>query len=164
MRVRPHRFVLPVVAALLLAACAPDGAPPPAAMVDSVDDLGAVRLRSFNLGKSINKGLGQATGAIEGGVNDVGGAFSAAFAEASNESSKAGRTAMSSVVSTAEHEWLPAGAMPSQAEIRRFMASGAKPEYTGKRPETVILALKGYARMGWQDVAAKFDRYYSQEG
>jgi hypothetical protein len=59
---------------------------------------------------------------------------------------------------TTEHHGLPAEAMPSQAEIRRFMASGAKPEYTGKRPETVIFALKGYARMSWQDVATKFDR------
>jgi hypothetical protein len=74
-------------------------------MVDSVDDLGAVRMRSFNLGKSINRTVGQATGAIEGGANSVGGAFAAAFAEASNESSKAGRTALSSVVSTSEQQW-----------------------------------------------------------
>ena len=64
----------------------------------------------------------------------------------------------------AVHHGLPAGAMPSQVEIRRFMTSGTKSEYTGKRPETVLLALKGYARVSWQEVAAKFDRYYSQEG
>jgi hypothetical protein len=64
----------------------------------------------------------------------------------------------------AVHHGLPAGAMPSQVEIRLFMTSGAKPEYTGKRPETVLLALKGSARLSWQDVAAKYDRYYSQVG
>ena len=64
----------------------------------------------------------------------------------------------------AVHHGLPAGAMPSQVEIRRFMTSGTKSEYTGKRPETVLLALKGYAPMSWQEVAAKYDRYYSQEG
>ncbi len=93
-----------IALSFVLPACAGDaGRAEP--MVDSVDNLGAVRLRSFSFSKSINKGLGQATGAIEGGANTVGGAFSAAFAEASNESSKAGRTAMSSVVSTAEHQW-----------------------------------------------------------
>jgi hypothetical protein len=65
---------------------------------------------------------------------------------------------------TTEHHGLPAGAMPSQVEIRRFMTSGTRSEYTGKRPETVLLALKGYAPMSWQEVAAKYDRYYSQEG
>lgn len=64
----------------------------------------------------------------------------------------------------AVHHGLPPGAMPSQVEIRRFMTSGSKPEYTGKLPATVILAMKGYAPMSWQEVAAKFDRYYSQEG
>jgi hypothetical protein len=105
MRLGRRHLAVAVSFAVLLPACAPDGAPPPAAMVDSVDDLGAVRLRSFNLGKSINRTVGQASGAIEGGANTVGGAFSAAFAEASNESNKAGRTAMSSVVSSAEHQW-----------------------------------------------------------
>lgn len=64
----------------------------------------------------------------------------------------------------AVHHGLPAGAMPSQVEIRSFMSSGTKSEYTGKRPETVILALKGYARVSWQEVAAKYERYYCQEG
>jgi hypothetical protein len=64
----------------------------------------------------------------------------------------------------AVHHGLPAGAMPSQLEIRRFMTSGTRSEYTGKPPATVILAMKGYAPMSWQDVAAKFDRYYRQEG
>lgn len=64
---------------------------------------------------------------------------------------------------TAEYHRLPAGAMPSRAEIRRFMTSGARPEYTGKRPETVFLALKGYAHMRWEDVAVKFGRLRSHE-
>ena len=64
----------------------------------------------------------------------------------------------------AVHHGLPAGAMPSQLEIRRFMTSGTKSEYTGKPPATVILAMKGYAPMSWQDVAAKYNRYYRQEG
>ena len=64
----------------------------------------------------------------------------------------------------AVHHGLPAGAMPSQLEIRRFMTSGTRSEYTGKPPATVILAMKGYAPMSWQDVAAKYNRYYRQEG
>lgn len=74
-------------------------------MRGDVESLSAVRLRNSGFLKSINKGLGQATGAIQDGADAVGGALSEAFAEANNESSKAGRTAMSSVVSTAEHEW-----------------------------------------------------------
>ena len=47
--------------------------------------------------------------------------------------------------------------MPSQVEVHDLsMASGAKSEYTGKQPETVILALKGCARMSWQEVATKY--------
>jgi hypothetical protein len=53
--------------------------------------------------------------------------------------------------------------MPSRTEIRRFMLSGARPEYKGKRPETVILALKGYGHMRWEDVAVKFGRLRRHE-
>ena len=105
MRGVPRRIACALVVALVLPACAPDGAAPAPPQEGTTDDLGAVRLRNFNLGKSINKGLGQATGAIQDGADAVGGAFSGAYAEASSETNKAGRTAMSSVVSTAEHEW-----------------------------------------------------------
>lgn len=74
-------------------------------MVGSVDDLAAVRVRNFNFAKSFNRTVGQAGDAIQDGANSVGGAFGNGFAEASREAGEAGRTAMSSVVSTAEHEW-----------------------------------------------------------
>ena len=59
----------------------------------------------------------------------------------------------------AQHHGLAARAMPSQLQIRHFMGSGAMPEYSDKRVETVLLALKGYASATWQAVAAKFGRY-----
>jgi hypothetical protein len=62
-------------------------------------------MRNLNVGKSINKGFSQASGAVEQGFNDTGGAITGGFAEASRETSYVGRTAMSSVVSTAESEW-----------------------------------------------------------
>jgi hypothetical protein len=65
----------------------------------------AIRMRTLNIGKSINKGFSQASGAVEKGFNDAGGAITGGFAEASKETSNVGRTAMSSVVSTAESEW-----------------------------------------------------------
>ena len=105
MRGVTRRIGCALVVALVLPACAPDGAAPAPPQEGTTDDLGAVRLRNFNFGRSINKGLGQATGAIQDGANAVGGAFSTAFAEATSETNKAGRTAMSSVVSTAEHQW-----------------------------------------------------------
>ena len=98
-----RRVALAVITALVFTSCAPDGASEP--ILGSVDELSAVRVRNLNLGKSLNKTFGDASKAIQDGANTVGGAFDAAFAEANNESSKAGRTAMSSVMSTAEHEW-----------------------------------------------------------
>lgn len=74
-------------------------------MIGSVDDLKAVRLRNFNLGKSINKTVGHAGGAIEKGFDQAGGAFTRGFAEASREAGETGRTAMSSVVDTADTTW-----------------------------------------------------------
>jgi hypothetical protein len=71
----------------------------------SVDDLGAVRLRNFNLNRSFNKTVGQASGAIENGFEQTGGAFMTAFSEAREESGQFGRTAMSSVVDTANDTW-----------------------------------------------------------
>jgi hypothetical protein len=76
-------------ATLLLASCA-----------SSDPQAGAIRLRNFNLGKSISKGMSEASGAISGAVNDVGGAITGGFAEASTESTITGRTAASSITST----------------------------------------------------------------
>ena len=98
-----RRIIFVLVAALMTGSCAADGTSAP--LTGNVEDLAAVRLRNFNIGKTLNKSVGDASKAIQGGANSVGGAFEAAFAEANNESSKAGRTAMSSVISTAEHEW-----------------------------------------------------------
>ena len=102
LRAQP-RLVLALCVALLLPACAPDSTTEP--MVGSVDDLAAVRLRSFSLSKTFNRTVSQAGDAIQDGVNSVGGALGSGFAEANQEAGKTGRTAMSSVVSTAEHEW-----------------------------------------------------------
>lgn len=99
---------LTAVAGLLASACAsPEAAAPPAppAPVEQPADETAVRLRNFNLGRSINKGISTASGAVEKGFNEAGGALTSGFAEASRETSAVGRTAMSSVVSTAENEW-----------------------------------------------------------
>lgn len=96
---------------LVTAACAPDRSDVDPAtankgpMIGSVDDLKAVRLRNFNLGKSINKGVGQATGAVEKGFDQAGGVLIGAFAEAQRESGQVGRSAMSSVVDTARQTW-----------------------------------------------------------
>lgn len=100
---------------LTVVACAPDGSTAPTTsniatmnegpMVDSVDDLKAVRLRNFNLGKSINKGVGKATGAVERSFDQAGGVLNYSFAEARRESGQAGRTAMSSVVNTERQVW-----------------------------------------------------------
>lgn len=100
---------LTVVAAVVAVACAsPEGASPvpPAEVVavESAEEF-AIRMRNFNLRRSINKAVSSASGAVEKGFNEVGGALSSGFAEASRESSAIGRTAMSSVVSTAENEW-----------------------------------------------------------
>jgi len=65
----------------------------------------AIRMRNLNIGKSINRGFSKASGAVEKGFNDAGGAITGGFAEATRETSNIGRTAMSSVVSTAESEW-----------------------------------------------------------
>jgi hypothetical protein len=71
----------------------------------SVDDLSAVRLRNFNLNRSFNKTVGQASGAIESGFDQAGGVLTQAFSEAREESGQYGRTAMSSVVNTANATW-----------------------------------------------------------
>jgi cell wall assembly regulator SMI1 len=62
---------------------------------------------------------------------------------------------------TAEHHQLPAGAMPSKKQIQQFLTSGAVSAYSYKRPATVFVALKGYSRMSWQEVALKFCRHYN---
>jgi len=108
-RFRAAQFVkllgLATAAAMLAAACtAPDKAVTGPATEESAGEP-AVRMRNFNLRKSINKGVGSASGAVEKGFNETGGAISDGFAEASRETGGVGRTAMSSVVSTAEHEW-----------------------------------------------------------
>lgn len=91
--------------ALVTAACGTDAgvATPTTAegqIFGSADDLKAVRLRNYNLGKSFNKTMGTSTGAIEKGFDQAGGAIAGAFSEAAQESGRYGRTAMSSVVDT----------------------------------------------------------------
>jgi hypothetical protein len=104
-----------LAASLATVACAPDASTAPATrdvatmdsgrMVDSVNDLKAVRLRNFDIRKSINKGVGKATGAVERGFDQAGGVLDYPFAEAQRESGRAGRTAMSSVVNTERQVW-----------------------------------------------------------
>lgn len=96
---------LTTVAAMLAVACgsAEDTAPP--TPTEESADGSAIRVRNFNLGKSINKGISSASGAVEKGFNEAGGAITGGFAEATKETGAVGRTAMSSVVSTAENEW-----------------------------------------------------------
>lgn len=96
---------LTTVAAMLAVACgsAEDTAPP--TPTEESADGSAIRVRNLNLGKSINKGISSASGAVEKGFNEAGGALTGGFAEASKETGAVGRTAMSSVVSTAENEW-----------------------------------------------------------
>lgn len=105
-----------ILFSLVASACAPDGstAPPTsnntptsnnAPMIGSVDDLKAVRLRNFKIGKSINKSIGQASGAVERGFNQTGGVLVDAFSEARSESGQFGRTAMSSVANTTSQTW-----------------------------------------------------------
>ena len=110
--IRPsrHRVIISAAIALVMTACGTsvDDTAPPASdgpMIGSVDDLKAVRLRNFNLGKSINKTVGHATGAIEDGFDQAGGVITGAFSEAAQESGQYGRTAMSSVVDTGEQTW-----------------------------------------------------------
>ena len=70
---RPRRLTAAfLLAALVMAACGTDGDTSSTAtstsmsvdgpMIGSVDDLKAVRLRNFNIGKSINKTVGKASG------------------------------------------------------------------------------------------------------
>lgn len=96
---------LTTVAAMLAVACgsAEDTAPP--TPTEESADGSAIRVRNFNLRKSINKGISSASGAVEKGFNEAGGAITDGFAEATKETGAVGRTAMSSVVSTAENEW-----------------------------------------------------------
>ena len=104
-----------LAASLATVACAPDASTAPATtdfatmesepMVGSVNDLKAVRLRNYNIGKSINKGVGKATGAVERSFDQAGGVLNYPFAEAQRESGRAGRTAMSSVVNTERQIW-----------------------------------------------------------
>ena len=107
MRSTPRRTACLVIAAVALAACGTDGSSTSSTdpVTIDLDDYGAVRLRNFNINKSFNKTVGQASGAIEGGVDQAGGAFTKAFAEARDESGEFGRTAMSSVVDTAGDTW-----------------------------------------------------------
>lgn len=91
-----------LVGALFVGACAP--AQDTAGDRD-LDTETAIRMRNLNLGKSINKSFSSASGAVEKGFNEAGGAITKGFSEASRETGAIGRTAMSSVVSTAENEW-----------------------------------------------------------
>ena len=56
------------------------------------------------------------------------------------------------------HHGLASDAMPSQAQLRRFLRDTRIEPFAGKRAETVLLALKGYSRMDWGDVARRFGR------
>jgi len=100
-----------LVISLVVSACSADDdamSPPTSgdeALPGMVEDPKAVRLRSFNLGKSINRSVGKASGAIERGFDEAGGALTRSFAEATVEVGQAGRTAMSSVVDAAEQKW-----------------------------------------------------------
>ena len=97
-------LALVAVAAMLAVSCSTGEEAAPPTTVETETET-AIRMRTLNIGKSINKGFSQASGAVEKGFNDAGGAITGGFAEASKETSNVGRTAMSSVVSTAESEW-----------------------------------------------------------
>jgi hypothetical protein len=96
---------LTTVAAMLAVACGSGEETTPPPTTEKSAEETAIRVRNFNLGKSINKGISSASGAVEKGFNEVGGAITGGFAEATKETGAVGRTAMSSVVSTAENEW-----------------------------------------------------------
>lgn len=81
-------LALVTVSALIFSGCTPQ---------PSEDNLSSIRIRTFNLVGSINKGLGEASGAVEGLADDAGGAINSGFKEAKSEAGIVGRTAMSSV-------------------------------------------------------------------
>jgi hypothetical protein len=97
-------LALVTVGAVLAVGCSSGEEVTPAPTAETETEA-AIRMRNLNLGKSINRSVSKASGAVEKGFNDAGGAITGSFNEAARETSNIGRTAMSSVVSTAESEW-----------------------------------------------------------
>jgi hypothetical protein len=100
---RRSRLILGLVSILVLSSCSASESTAPPEPPEY--ELSSVRLRTFNLRKSINRSISKAANAVEKGFQDTGGVLIGSFKEAEKEASRVGRTAMSSVVSTAEQEW-----------------------------------------------------------
>jgi hypothetical protein len=75
----PHRLphlrrmlALVTVAAMLAVSCSTGEEAAPPTTVENETET-AIRMRNLNIGRSFNRGFSQASGAVEGGFNDVGG-------------------------------------------------------------------------------------------
>jgi hypothetical protein len=64
---------------------------------------------------------------------------------------------------TAEHNGLPARAMPSRTQITAFMKSGVVSDYDNKRPGSVFAALTRKSTLSWPRVAKRFARIWPSQ-
>lgn len=130
-------LALVTASALMMSGCTPQ---------PSEENLGSIRIRTFNLVGAINKGLGEASGAVEGMADDVGGAINSGFKEAKNEAGIVGRTAMSSV--TEEYRNAAGEIVDAVGTVISYLPTSWPTELGSGSYKTIVKSLDGAIKQG----------------